>query len=394
MRTLWPTGYPATRAAGRWVSDVLLTLVALVTTIPALSRDTTGGLHAAESVVLVFTVAPLVVRRIWPLPVFGWILVSAIAVGLWTRSAVDGVALLIALYTVASTRPRRDALVCAGLLEVVAVTALLLYADSRWWYDAIFVSGMVAAALGLGLYFAARRAYLAELHDRAERLERERDQQAELAAAAERARIAREMHDIVAHHLTVMTTLAEAAVAASASSPEKATDVMRSVAATGRRALADTRRLLGVLRDRTGAGSAADLQPVPDLGQLDVLIEQVRSAGLDTSLELRGQAPDLPAGVQLAVYRLVQEALTNTLKHGGAGARASVRLSFVPGELRVDVDDDGAGSAAPATAGVGGGLPGMRERIRAYGGDVQAGPRQPAGWAVSARLPLDDGGTT
>ena len=396
MRTFWPTGYPATRAAGRWVSDVLLTLVALVTTIPALSRDTTGGLHAAESVVLVFTVAPLVVRRTWPLPVFGWILVSAIAVGLWTRSAVDGVALLIALYTVASTRPRRDALVCAGLLEVVAVTALLLYADSRWWYDAIFVSGMVAAALGLGLYFAARRAYLAELHDRAERLERERDQQAELAAAAERDRIAREMHDIVAHHLTVMTTLAEAAVAASASSPEKATDVMRSVAATGRRALADTRRLLGVLRerDRTGAASAADLQPVPDLGQLDVLIEQVRSAGLDTSLELRGQAPDLPAGVQLAVYRLVQEALTNTLKHGGAGARASVRLSFVPGELRVDVNDDGAGSAAPATAGVGGGLPGMRERIRAYGGDVQAGPRQPAGWAVSARLPLDDGGTT
>jgi signal transduction histidine kinase len=136
-----------------------------------------------------------------------------------------------------------------GLLEVVAVTALLLYAGSRWWFDAIFLSGMVAAALGLGLYFAARRAYLAELHDRAERLERERDQQAALAAAAERARIAREMHDIVAHHLTVMTTLAEAAVAASASSPEKATDVMRSVAVTGRRALADTRRLLGVLRE-------------------------------------------------------------------------------------------------------------------------------------------------
>jgi signal transduction histidine kinase len=370
-------------------------LLALVTTIPALPRDSTR-MHAAEVVVLVISVAPLVVRRIWPLPVFGWILVSAIAVGLWTRSAVDGVALLIALYTVASTRPRRDALVCAGLLEVVAVTALLLYANSRWWFDAIFVSGMVAAALGLGLYFAARRAYLAELRDRAERLERERDQQAALAAAAERARIAREMHDIVAHHLTVMTTLAEAAVAASASSPEKATDVMRSVADTGRRALADTRRLLGVLRERdgAGAGSAEALQPVPDLSQLDALVEQVRSAGLDTALELHGQAPDVPAGVQLAVYRLVQEALTNTLKHGGAGARASVRLSFDPGELRVDVNDDGAGSAAPAAAGVGGGLPGMRERVRAYGGDVQAGPRQPAGWAVTARLPLDNGGTT
>ena len=395
MRALRPTGYPAARTAGRWVSDVLLTLLALVTTLPALPRDSTR-MHAAEVVVLAISVAPLLVRRIWPLPVFGWILLTAIAAGLWSRSAIDGLALLIALYTVASRRPRRDALVCAGLLEVVAVIALLLYANSRWWFDAIFVSGMVAAALGLGLYFAARRAYLAELHDRAERLERERDQQAALAAAAERARIAREMHDIVAHHLTVMTTLAEAAVAASASSPEKATDVMRSVAVTGRRALADTRRLLGVLRERdgTGAGSAEVLQPVPDLSQLDALIEQVRSAGLDTALELHGQAPDVPAGVQLAVYRLVQEALTNTLKHGGAGARASVRLSFEPGELRVDVNDDGAGSAAPAAAGVGGGLPGMRERVLAYGGDVQAGPRQPAGWAVSARLPLDNGGTT
>jgi signal transduction histidine kinase len=395
MRALRPTGYPAARTAGRWVSDVLLTVLALVTTLPALPRDSTR-MHAAEVVVLIVSVAPLLVRRIWPLPVFGWILLTAIAAGLWSRSAIDGLALLIALYTVASRRPRRDALVCAGLLEVVAVIALLLYANSRWWFDAIFVSGMVAAALGLGLYFAARRAYLAELHDRAERLERERDQQAALAAAAERARIAREMHDIVAHHLTVMTTLAEAAVAASASSPEKATDVMRSVAVTGRRALADTRRLLGVLRERdgTGAGSAGALQPVPDLSQLDALIEQVRSAGLDTALELHGQAPDLPAGVQLAVYRLVQEALTNTLKHGGAGARASVRLSFEPGELRVDVNDDGAGSAAPTAAGVGGGLPGMRERVRAYGGDVQTGPRQPAGWAVSARLPLDNGGTT
>ena len=393
MRALRPTGYPAARTAGRWVSDVLLTLLALVTTLPALPRDSTG-MHAAEVVVLTISVAPLLVRRIWPLPVFGWILLTAIAAGLWSRSAIDGPALLIGLYTVASRRPRKDALVCAGLLEVVAVTALLLYAHSRWWFDAIFVSGMVAAALGLGLYFAARRAYLAELHDRAERLERERDQQAALAAAAERARIAREMHDIVAHHLTVMTTLAEAAVAASASSPEKATDVMRSVAVTGRQALADTRRLLGVLRERGGQDGTEALQPVPDLSQLDALIEQVRSAGLDTALELHGQAPDVPAGLQLAVYRLVQEALTNTLKHGGAGARASVRLSFEPGELRVDVNDDGAGSAASAAAGVGGGLPGMRERVRAYGGDVQAGPRQPAGWAVSARLPLDNGRTT
>jgi signal transduction histidine kinase len=199
------------------------------------------------------------------------------------------------------------------------------------------------------------------------------------------------MHDIVAHHLTVMVTLSDAAIAASASSPERATEVMRSVSATGRRALADTRRLLGVLRQRPGQDPGENLQPVPGLAQLDSLIEQVRSAGLDTALEIHGAAPDVPTGVQLTVYRLVQEALTNTLKHGGAGARATVRLEFLPGELRVDIDDDGAGAAAPATASVGGGLVGMRERVHAYGGDVRAGPGQPGGWKVSARLHLDGG---
>ena len=131
---------------------------------------------------------------------------------------------------------------------------------------------------------------------------------------------------------------------------------------------------------------------MPDLTQLDALIEQVRSAGLDTTLEVRGQAPDVPAGVQLTVYRLVQEALTNTLKHGGTGARATVRLRYLPGELRVDIDDDGAGATAPRDRRASGsGLVGMRERVHAYGGDVQAGPRQPGGWKVSARLHLDGG---
>src|SRR6266704_1790336 len=393
MRVLRPSGYPANRTAGRWVSDALVTLVAGAAAVPVLFHD---GQHpdATTVIMLVLAAAPLLVRRIWPIPVFAVVLALNAGAGLWSPvHAVNGLAMLIALYTVASMRPRRDALVCVGLLELTVVTGLLLFAGGGWWYDAVFASGMVAAALGLGLYAAARRAYLAELHDRAERLERVRDQQAALAAAAERARIAREMHDIVAHHLTVMTTLAEAAIAASATSPERATDVMRTVAATGRRALADTRKLLGVLRQRPGQDPGEALQPVPDLAQLDTLIEQVRSAGLDTSLEIRGQAPDMPAGVQLAVYRLVQEALTNTLKHGGAGARASVRLHFLPGELRVDVDDDGAGkTTAPAPAGTGSGLVGMQERIRAYGGDVQAGPRQPEGWTVSARLQLDDGG--
>jgi signal transduction histidine kinase len=384
---LRPAGYPAHRSAASWVFDVLVTLLALVAAGPSSIHDNPRP-QVAAIVLLALSAVPLVVRRLWPVPVFGVVLALNAGVGLGAH-AVNGPALLIALYTVAAMRPRRDALVCAGLLELAVVIGLLLFAGGGWWFDAIFASGMVAAALGLGLYSATRRAYLAELHDRAERLERERDQQGALAAAAERARIAREMHDIVAHNLTVMVTLSDAAVAASAASPERATEVMRSVSATGRRALADTRRLLGVLRQRPGQDPAENLQPVPDLAQLDQLIEQVRSAGLDTTLEIQGAAPDVPAGVQLTVYRLVQEALTNTLKHGGAGVRATVRLQYLPGELRVDIDDDGAGAAAPATASVGSGLVGMRERVHAYGGDVRAGPGQPGGWKVSARLQLD-----
>jgi signal transduction histidine kinase len=392
-------GYPANRAAGRWVFDVLLTLLAWGTAVAWASAAPYSSYHnttdhppgAVKIVVLALMVAPLVVRRIWPIPVFGLMLAALIGAVFWDKRLVDALALLIALYTVAALRSRRAALVCAGLLEIAVVVLLVLLAERSWWLQAIQATGMIAAALALGLYFATRRAYLAELRDRADRLERERDQQGALAAAAERARIAREMHDVVAHHLTVMVTLSEAAAATSASSPERAAEVMRSVSATGRRALADTRRLLGVLRQRPGHDAAAALAPLPDLTRLDALIEEVRSAGLETTLEVHGQAPDVPAGVQLTVYRLVQEALTNTLKHGGAAAHATVRLRYLPGELHVDIDDDGAGDPAPVPAGVGGGLIGMQERVHAYGGDVRAGPRQPGGWNVAARLRLDGG---
>src|SRR6516164_1991721 len=401
MRMLRPAGYLANRAAGRWVLDVLVTLLAWATAVAWASAAPYSSYHdptnhppgAAKIAVLALIVAPLVVRRIWPIPVFGVMVAAFIGAVLWDSRLVDALALLIAVYTVAALRSRRAALVCAGLLEIAAVVLGVLLAGRAWWSSATFGTGQagLAAAVGLGLYAAARRAWLAELRDRADRLERERDQQGALAAAAERARIAREMHDITAHHLTVMVTLSEAAAATAARSPERAAEVMRSVSATGRRALADTRRLLGVLRQGPGHDPAAALAPVPDLTQLDARIEEVRSAGLKTTLEVHGQAPDVPAGVQLTVYRLVQEALTNTLKHSGTGARATVRLAYLPGELRVDIDDDGAGATAPAPAGVGGGLIGMQERIHAYGGEVKAGPRQPGGWTVSARLRLDGG---
>jgi signal transduction histidine kinase len=378
--------HPADRTSARWVFDVLVTLAAWGSALPYLFRANPEP-KAAAVLVLACVAAPLLVRRRWPLAVFGAVGVTAVIAGTWDSHVIAGLALLIALYTVANLRPLREALVAAAILETLMVLADVRSSGVNAWPTAIFLSGMVAAALGLGLYAATRAAYLSELRDRAQRLEHERDQQGALAAAAERARIAREMHDIVAHHLTVMVALSDGAIATSATSPAEATKVMRSVSATGRRALADTRRLLGVLRtpgqDRTGPA----LEPPPGLAELDALIAGVRSAGLATTFEVHGAPVDVPDAMQLTVYRLVQEALTNTLKHGGPQARASVQLRYLPDELNIEVLDDGDSvmTAAPG-AGIGGGLIGMQERVAAFGGDVSFGPRHPAGWRVSARL--------
>jgi signal transduction histidine kinase len=397
MRTLGSPERPAARNASRWAFDIAVTVLATASALPYLVRNSGHHPHPSQVLVLFLVAAPLIVRRIWPVQVFAWLMVTAIGAALWDEHVVAGGPVLLGLFTVAAMKPRRVALTTALILELGMLAAVVGLAGGDWWTDAIFLSGMIAAAAGLGLYFATRRAYLDALHDRAERLERERGQLGALAAAAERDRIAREMHDIVAHHLTVMVALSDGAIAASATSPERAVEVMRRVSATGRRALTDTRRLLGVLR--TGTGSHADgtddppqdLQPMPDLAELDVLIERVRAAGLATTLEVHGAAAEVPAGVQLTVYRLVQEALTNTLKHGGGDAHALVRLHYLPGELRINVDDDGVGGFSPTPPEGGSGLAGMRERVHAYGGQVEAGPRQPAGWGVAARLYLDDG---
>jgi signal transduction histidine kinase len=381
--------YPAHRTAAGRVSDVLAVLAAMASAVPAAQHGETRPGNAVV-VVAVLAAIPLAARRRWPVPVFACVLALSLATALWDSfRAVNGLALLIALYTVASLRPRREALACTAALFALIVSIAFWQAGGTFWYDGIFVCGLFVAALGLGLYSATRRAYLAEQTDRADRLERERDQQVALAAAAERARIAREMHDIVAHNLTVMVTLSEAAAASVPGAPQRSAEIMREVSTVGRGALADTRRLLGVLRQDPAAPAAGDLRPVPGLAQLDELVGQVRSAGLDTTLEISGRVPGLSEGMQLTVYRLVQEALTNTLKHAGPGARATVRLHFQPGQLRVDIRDDGTGHEGTPWRDSGSGLLGMRERVRAFGGDVEAGPLEPHGWQVSARLDLD-----
>lgn len=229
---------------------------------------------------------------------------------------------------------------------------------------------------------STRRAYLAELRDRTQRLEREHDQTSALATAVERARIARDMHDSVAHHLTVIVALSDGALAAVTRAPGQASDAIRGVSSTAREALAETRRMLGVLRTEGGLELR---EPLPGLSDLDGLFTRVRAAGLPVEYERSGLPAGTPPGVQLVIFRLIQEALTNTMKHAGPGANAAVRLRLEPGEIRVEVEDDGAGSAGVPRA-PGGGLTGMAERVGAYGGELTCGPRQPRGWRVTARL--------
>jgi signal transduction histidine kinase len=221
------------------------------------------------------------------------------------------------------------------------------------------------------------------LEDKARRLERERDQQAQIGAAAERARIARELHDVVAHHVSVMVVQAEGASYALDTSPETTRRALGTIAETGRSALAEMRRLIGVLRSE---GNTADRAPQPGVDQLEDLLEQVRATGIAVDFKVEGVPVPLPQGMALAAYRIVQESLTNTRKHGGPRVSAQVSLHYGEDELRMLVRDDGRGASA-LTDGKGNGLTGMRERVAMYGGALQAGPRLEGGYQVEAVLP-------
>ncbi|MGH9060114.1 MAG: sensor histidine kinase, partial [Acidimicrobiales bacterium] len=339
-------------------------------------------------------ILPVVWRRRYPVGVFAVLSLVALAQWFLADRLVADLSLLVALYTVASLRPRRTALAAAAVLEVgVGMATGRWSPGGSWIRSLVFLSAMVAAALFLGANVRARRAQLAMLTERAERLEHERDQQARLSAVAERTRIAREMHDVLAHSLAVMVSLADGAAAKLSSEPERAATAIAHVSDLGRQSLRDTRRLLGVLR----ADDAPDLTtPQPDSGQLDDLVARVRATGLDASLHVSGEPFELAPAAGLTVYRIVQEALTNSLKHA-AGARAvRVRLRYHQPELDVDVVDDGI-SAWPPVGGrpeptAGHGLAGMRERAAVYRGTVLAGPDPEGGWRVHAHLPVGPGG--
>jgi signal transduction histidine kinase len=251
-------------------------------------------------------------------------------------------------------------------------------------------NGQLSTLIGIGSIVAVicLLAISLRLREKAERerirhRQRELEAQARIAVAAERTQLAREVHDVVAHNLAVMVALADGAAATAATDPGQATELMRQSSTTGRAALSEMRRMVGVLRD------GQSLAPQPGIVDLDDLVTQVRDAGLQVDVRVAELQGALSAGAGMIVYRIVQEALTNTLKHAGPTARASVDLRRTPDGIELQIADDGARSpAAPPIPG-GHGLLGITERTTAYGGTIHAGPLNPTGWHLTAHLPLE-----
>jgi signal transduction histidine kinase len=368
-----------------------LAICLAVATLSIVGLVTQHRLDALTAVFCAALCAPLLLRRVDPILCFAVIAVIAFAQWLLAAPQLADASVLIALYWVTLDGSLLAAAVAAATVEAGAIMAAVRWSPSEPLKVWVGLTGLATAAGVLGVSIRQRRALLLSLQEKAARLEIERDQEGRLGAAAERARIAREMHDIVAHNLSVMIALADGATYAMDASPDRAIDATRRVSATGRQALLEMRRLLGVLGEEP---SASPLEPQPRLGRLDELLAQVHAAGIPVTMDLDGDPSKLPDGVQLTVFRVAQEALTNTLKHANRPTAAHLTLSCHPGEVELEVTDTGSGAGEGvllhASSSPGGrGLRGMRERAAAYGGKLEAGPSPAGGWRVHLHLQPD-----
>ncbi|GIF21429.1 signal transduction histidine kinase [Actinoplanes tereljensis] len=359
-----------------WLLDTLVAIPILLFSLPSLvDRPVSAGIATAVLLPALYR------RRRYPFAAF--LVTGAILVieGSLDAGVGGGVVILVMIFGVASRGTWRSIAWTAGLTVAELIAEVYLFEPRVEHQTTTFflVLGTAAGAVAFGLVARTRRAYLIALEDRAARLETERDQQSRLAVADERARVAREMHDIVGHHVSVIVGLADGGAALAVSRNEQTAEPLRLIGETGRQALAELRRVLGVLREED---ADPQLSPQPGLDDLDRLLPSVRAAGLPVTYSTSGDLHALGRGVQLAVYRIVQEALTNTLKHAGRGATAEVTVAASSGEVRVRVRDNGVGIAAPANHG----LVGMRERASMYGGSVLAGPAENGGWLVEVVL--------
>jgi signal transduction histidine kinase len=381
-----------------WVTDSVVAIVLAVLAVVSLSNvsATDQAVYTREPDALAYLLVlaqtlPLALRRVYPMPVLVVVVVGFFFDrGLDYPSTIATVGFAFAFHSLGSQLPRRRSLLIGlpivGFLTLFTISGVF-FTDSVTWPSVFVVALVTTAPLMLGREVYEKRRYLVELEERTAQLEVEREERAREAVRRERARIARELHDVVAHEMTVMTIQAAAARRVLGTNPEEVGPALNAIEAAGHDALAEMRRLLGLLRtDHSGP----DFSPQPGLGRIDGLIEQMRETGLDVTLEVDGTPVGLPAGVDLNAYRIVQESLTNAMKHGGPGVRAVVRVAYGANDVTVAVDDDGRGAseALAPDNGSGHGIVGMQERAALLGGDLAAGPRPGGGYRVRARLPI------
>lgn len=371
---------------------VISTALVLVTRRYGLGAEGYRTPDAVNIALIALTSLTVAGRRVWP-----FVLLCAAALPQAALAILDydggaaGLATLILLYTVAAYRGLALSLAAAGVALFGYATALGVSPYMEDWTRHALAFVLAVAVTVTGRSVRLRRAYLAELVDRAERLERARDADTRAARAEERSRIARELHDVVAHHVSVMTVQAAAARKVLDTRPEAVKDALVAIEEMGRTAMREMRGIVGVLRTD---GDTGELTPQPGMVDLPGLVDQMREAGLRAQLWVEGDRHPLPPGIDLAAYRLVQEALTNSLRHAGPAARAWVTVRHEPSGLTVHVEDDGRGGPGAFTRGPGDrpghGLVGIRERVALYGGILRIGPRQGGGFEVRARFPLKD----
>lgn len=371
-----------------WLVDVVVVLGVFAYSLLVLPFYVLHGLPSGTGVAFaVGLCAPYVLRRRYPLVVFGIILLMAwLQLGMGVGILPANFMLAFALYNVAARFRWPVSVPAAAAVVLWVLLAVVPQMDSN--LSLPFV--VVVVAWTWGTTVRIRQDYVEGLKERALQLEREKESQARIVAAEERARIAREIHDIVSHSLSVVVVMAEGASLKARTEPERAEKAMLAVHNTGRNALAEMRRMLDVLRD----GEPGSHAPQPGIAHLEPLIEESRASGLPVEMTVQGDPVEVPAGVDLVVYRVVQEALTNAIRHAGPLlSKVAVRLRYESDSLEVQVTDDGQGLDAQSGSEPGGGrgLVGMRERVAAYGGKLWTGPRPGGGFEVVATLPIEGG---
>jgi signal transduction histidine kinase len=384
------------RAAGPFLLDGLLAAVMAAACFALLASflpfDPGSPLAWAAYLLVAAHTLPIAVRRRYPLRVLAWALLTGAAFAALGLSLVAlSFSILIYVYTAAAHCPRRVSLAGLAATEALLLVVWLVNPGAIGDASTVVVDGLImAAAWWLGDGTRRRQEAVVAARERAAELEAAREELARRAVTEERLRIARELHDVVAHSMSIIAVQSGVGVHVLDSQPEEARKALAAVEATSRQALVEMRRLLGVLRAE--AEPRGSLSPAPGLAGLEALAAEVARAGVRVEVRIEGTPAELPPGVDLAAYRIVQEALTNVVRHAGP-ATAQVTVGHAPDRVAVEVVDDGRGGDPGRDHG-GHGIAGMRERAALYGGSLEAGPRPGGGFRVAASLPLDEGSMT